>query len=188
MLVRVTLFLVASPCLCQMHSGRSKWITFTSRSGWLIRYPRAWRTSSCMACPDPHAAFIYVSFAPRTSSGWKDGTVTITPLMGYALNATGEPLQNLADDFARANRLHRLSSWDGVLAGNRALFVRYGHSDAPETEEVTFSFLHDIPIEITYAGLGPLEGTANFPLYERMLSTFASTEPAKSPFSDTATR
>lgn len=166
----------AVPVRSRAAAEGSNWATFFSRSGWSIRYLKNWGMSSCMACPDPHATDVSVVFAPRGRSGWKSGTVTVTPLSNYALKRSGDPLQNLADDFAQANRVRRMDSHDTVLAGHRALVVRYGHGDSAEIE-VTFSFLNSEPIEIEFGGSGPLESLADLPIYRRMLTTFTGGTP-----------
>ena len=47
----------------------SKWKTFANRAGWSIKYPRDWRVSSCMECPDPTDPDVFVSFYNPSTKG-----------------------------------------------------------------------------------------------------------------------
>jgi hypothetical protein len=165
--------LCSLPCYGQTQLHKPTWTTFVSRSHWSIRYPRHWRTQSCMACPDPHARDVDVVFSPPGTK-WKDGFVGVMPLTNYASRSTGDPLQNLADDFAVMNRIKRINSRETLLGGRRALVVQFGRASLSE-EEVTFSLIADEPIEIRFQGPPgprPVSRLPNFPIYSRMLSTF----------------
>lgn len=106
----------------------SRWLTFTSRGGWSIRYPPSLHVSSCRQCEDPTAPNVIVSFSAPSGQI----LVMIDPLADKnAQEDTRQWLHEVGHDTVLSPV--RSEDW-AFIDGALALIVMNGPADATGTE------------------------------------------------------
>jgi hypothetical protein len=136
------------------------WKTFTSRGGWVIKYPDEIHISSCHSCTDVHDPDIFVSFFDRET----EELMMIEPLIG-------KPHERSVDDWLletseTADLNQQLRKQWITLAGRRALRVDYRNADGTESEH-TYVLCRAHTLKISIGLHGRSTG-----LFQQMLNTF----------------
>jgi hypothetical protein len=109
--------------------GVSTWVTFSSRGGWHIKYPRDLQISSCRQCEDPTAPDVYVAFSRSNHV-----LAMVEPL---ADTPSGESTRQWLNEVARDTILSPVLKEQWTSVDNEpALIVINGASDSDQAENI----------------------------------------------------